>query len=192
MSACEFEERVAAYASGEADDELAAHLPGCASCRAELEEARVLLRRLAPLGEREPAEGELFFADFTRGVRAQLAAAPAPRARWAWAVAPALCAAATLVWMLAGRVMTEPTPGQVAVAPAAPVEVAAGAGAPSDEDLFEADPEASVAELDGAQLDAVLASLDADGDDDVDADPEATIESLDDDQLDAVAASFTL
>ena len=87
--------------------------------------------------------------------------------------------------------MTSPTPGQVAVAPAAPVEAAAGA--PSDEDLFEADPEASVADLDGAQLDAVLASLDAvrDGDDE-DADPEATIESLDDDQLDAVAASFTL
>jgi hypothetical protein len=190
VSGCAFEERVAAYASGEPDDELAAHLPGCERCRAELDEARVLLRRLAPVGEREPV-GEIFFADFTRGVREQLAAAaPARRARWAYAVAPALCAAATLVWFVASRELV-PTPGN-GLPPSAPVSVAVAGEDDGELDfLDEADPEAEVAGLSPGQLDAVLASLDAPAEGD-DADADAILDSLDDDQLDAVVESLTL
>ncbi len=250
MSTCGFEERLAAYASGGAgggssegndgddgDDELTAHLPSCASCRAELEATRALLRQLAPLVEsarspgRADAQGELFWADFTRGVRAQLDAgadaserqggARAPvraRARRAWIAAPALCAAAALVWFVAGRELARPTPGLTAVAPS-PVVARALREDPADDLIAgdgsteaaaeveaEPDPAGRVAELDDDQLDQVLAQLvaadaaaadDSPGDrtddprDDVpDVDPYDTLESLDDDQLDAVDATL--
>ena len=188
---CAFAERVAAYASGEPDDELAAHLPGCSDCRTELAEARTLLRSLAPLGRPAEPEGELFWADFARGVRATLPVRP----RRTWLAAPALCAAAALVWIVAGRSLGAPTVG-TPVAPSAAVAMAAPA-APNDdvvEELlpFEAtDASTHVAELDEKQLDSVLARLDPD-DGGGDADPIDTIDSLDDDQLDSVAATLKM
>ena len=190
---CAFEERVAAYASGEPDDELAAHLPGCAACRAELDAARALLRQVAPLARpaQADAQGELFWADFTRGVRAQLPAPPA-RGRFAWIAGPALAAAAVLVWTLAGRTLGTPVAGTPV--PASTVVAAAEAPIDDADELlpFEsADAASHVGELDEAQLDVVLARLEPE-EGEPDADPFGTLESMDDDQLDAVAASFAL
>ncbi len=199
---CEYDERVAAFASGEPDDELSAHLPVCATCRAQLEAARQVLRAIAPLAreaqnrdEASEPKGELYWAEFARGVRAQLAPERSRSRVVAWVVAPALCAAATLVWMLAGRTLTTPTVGRVTVAPS-PVVATAAPEDVADELLpfgdEAADPTTRVAELDDAQLDAVLARLDGDGDDGPAGDLFDTLDSIDDDQLDAVADTFTL
>jgi hypothetical protein len=192
---CRFEERVAAYASGAPDDELSAHLPGCDACRAELDATRLLLRQVAALGRTEP-EGELFWADFARGVRAKLPPPPA-RGRLAWLAAPALAAAAALVWMLAARSLTTPSPGT----PLPPSALVAGADPqelpPDDVDELlpfdAADATAHVAELDDAQLDDVLARLEPDdAGDGGEPDPFEAFDAVSDDQLDAVAASFAL
>jgi hypothetical protein len=202
--ACGFDERLAAFVSGEPDDELAAHLPGCATCRAEVEAVRQVLRALGGLSTpaRSPArpEGELFFADFGRGVRALHDAevkGEARRRRRRFVVsggaALMLAAAAALVFTLtrAGKGRSGAGPGGDGG------EVAAvDTGDVQPDDLAPDDrPEETVEALDDEHLDAVLAQLGGaavtTSDDDLldearDPDPLDTVEALDDDALDAV------
>jgi predicted anti-sigma-YlaC factor YlaD len=198
-------ERVSAFAAGEPDDELAAHLQGCAECRAELDDARRVLRSLgelaAPARSAERAEGELFWADLARGARQLHDAAKARRARQRW-IAPAIglvAVAAALALFVGLRTHRHgdaasrqpPAPAPVAPAPADESTTAIDlAATPSD-------PAGQAESLDDDQLDAALARLDAhaqpappppatldDGAEDVD--PLDTVETLDDDALDRV------
>lgn len=196
---CGFSERVSAYAAGEPDDGLAAHLPTCAACRAELDEARGVLRSLGELAEparapeRSDARGEPFWSDFSRDVRLAFDAEQArtrPGRRWSWLLAPTLAGAALAVTLLVpswrGGHSLEP----MAVVPVAPA--AAGHAAPDvdDDDPLESELAASdhIEELDDAELDAVLAQLESAREDDPgdapEADPIDALEQLGDDELD--------
>lgn len=174
---CPFAARLAPFADGEPDPELARHLPACAACREELEGVRRLLRGVAELRPPVPKE-EKFWTDFSRDVRVAVDEARARRRplRW-WIAGPALAAAlAAAAFFLARR--------EGAVAPPAEVEVAAPApAAPRYPDVI-VDEE----DLDGDELDAVLVELDDEADDG--SDPLDLIEDLDEAELRRVVAAL--
>jgi anti-sigma factor RsiW len=158
---CEHHERVSAYASGEADAILEAHLPGCVSCRAELAASRALL---GALGQLRRDDDDQPTVDLVARVRAEVTR-PAPRRRW-WLVAAPLAVAAAIVAvaMLRSPAPASRPPEQARVTVPDPPPVADEADDAAEDDLEltdgpAIDPLAAVDDLADEDLDAALARL---------------------------------
>jgi predicted anti-sigma-YlaC factor YlaD len=158
---CAYDERVAAYASGEADPILEAHLPGCTACRAELAASRVLLGALAQLARSE--------RDLPTRDLAGLGPSPPVRRRRPWRLAAPIVLAAAIIGLVVVRSGQAPRQapaavGQSAAGPAALLADDASDGASdSDSDSDSDDVGLVAANLD--PLDAIDDLSDQDVDD---------------------------
>jgi hypothetical protein len=176
---CRFQDRLAAYATGERDAELEGHLPSCASCRGELEEIGRLLHGVVE-SSRAPREDEPFWTDFTRAVRVVVdERSSRKRRRWGFllALTPIVAAATAIVMFVALR---HPVSLRTEV-PAART-IVAQTQAPEKLDLSHTITD--VDDLDEEQLGTVLAALDesdeASADEDEDGPPQSPSELIED------------
>jgi hypothetical protein len=147
---------LALLAAGDADEAAARHVAACPACAAELASLRSLLGAVARTRPAEPPRDARFWHDFTRGVRlAHGEAARRPPWFWVWSLAAAGVALAAVVWLRAAL----PGREHALVPPVVAVQERARPVLPVGDDP---------AELDDAELEAIVLALDDDDDDDND------------------------